>query len=248
MRAFAGRVAVVTGASRGIGRAIATHLGREGAYVFLNYTANESAAAQALAELQGAGGEGELLRFDVSTTADVQAAFERVVASRGRVDILVNNAGLSIDGLLVRVKDDDFDRVLDVNLKGTFACARAVARPMMKQRYGRIVNLTSVVGETGNAGQASYSASKAGVIGLTKSLAKELASRGITVNAVSPGLIDTDMTSGLSAPAREAMLAEIPAGRAGTAAEVADAVAFLCAERAAYITGQVLRVNGGMYL
>ena len=248
MKPLENKVAVVTGASRGIGRAIAVRLAKQGAYVFLNFTSNEAAAADALAAVHDAGGQGELLRFDVAATADVMAGFEKVITSKGRVDILVNNAGISIDGLLVRVKDEDFQKVIDVNLKGVFACSRAVARPMMKQRHGRIVNLTSVVGEAGNAGQTTYAASKAGIIGLTKSLAQELASRGITVNAVSPGLIDTDMTAAISGDARNTMLQQIPAGRAGTADEIAAAVVFLCGEDAAYITGQVLRVNGGMYL
>ena len=247
-RPLEGRVALVTGASRGIGRAIAEALGARGAYVFLNYASNEAAAAEALAGVRAAGGEGELTRFDVANTADVQSGIEAIVGAKARIDILVNNAGISQDALLVRAKDEDFDRVLDVNLRGAFACARAAARTMMKQRRGRIVNLTSVVGESGNAGQSVYAASKAGVIGLTRALAKELASRAITVNAVSPGLIDTDMTAFIQGDARSTMLAGIPAGRAGTAAEVAHAVAFLCSDEAAYITGQVLRVNGGMYL
>jgi 3-oxoacyl-[acyl-carrier protein] reductase len=244
---LAGRVALVTGASRGIGRAVAARLARDGAFVFVNYRENESAAALALAEVRAAGGDGALLRFAVESAGEVQGAFEEI-ATRGRLDILVNNAGISVDGLLVRVKEEDFERVLAVNLKGAFLCARAAARPMMKQRGGRIVNLTSVVGETGNVGQATYSASKAAILGLTKSLAQELASRSITVNAVSPGLIETDMTAAIQGEAREAMLGKIPMGRAGTAGEVAEAVAFLCSDAAAYITGQVIRVNGGMYM
>jgi 3-oxoacyl-[acyl-carrier protein] reductase len=243
-----GRVALVTGGSRGIGRAIATRLALSGAYVFVNYRSREEAAAEALAEIRAAGGQGELLPFDVAQTAAIDQAIARVLEGRGRLDILVNNAGVSGDALLVRARDEDFDRVLAVNLRGAFATARAAARPMMKQRFGRIVNLTSVVGEAGNAGQAIYAASKAGIIGFTKTIARELASRSITVNAVSPGFIETEMTASLSGEAREAILRTIPAGRAGTVAEVAHAVAFLCSERAAYLTGVVLRVNGGMYM
>jgi 3-oxoacyl-[acyl-carrier protein] reductase len=247
-RPLSDRIALVTGASRGIGRAIAVRLAEEGAFVFLNYTANEEAAGAALAAVRAAGGDGELSRFDIADYEAVQAAIDQIVKARGRLDLLVNNAGISIDGLLVRVRPEDFDRVIAVNLRGTFACLRAVAKPMMKQRYGRIVNLTSVTGEAGNPGQTSYSASKAGIIGMTKTLAAELASRGITVNAVSPGFIETDMTKALPEEAKTAFLSKIPVGRPGTPEEVADAVAFLCSERAGYITGQVLRVNGGMYL
>lgn len=245
---FDGASVLVTGGSRGIGRAIATRLALSGAYVFVNYRSREEAAAEALAEIRAAGGQGELLPFDVAQTAAIDQAIARVLEGRGRLDILVNNAGVSGDALLVRARDEDFDRVLAVNLRGAFATARAAARPMMKQRFGRIVNLTSVVGEAGNAGQAIYAASKAGIIGFTKTIARELASRSITVNAVSPGFIETEMTASLSGEAREAILRTIPAGRAGTVAEVAHAVAFLCSERAAYLTGVVLRVNGGMYM
>jgi 3-oxoacyl-[acyl-carrier protein] reductase len=243
-----GRVALVTGASRGIGRAIATRLALSGAYVFLNYRSREDAAQEALAEIRAAGGQGELCPFDLAQTAAVDRAVAQVLESRGRLDILVNNAGISGDGLLVRARDEDLDRVLAVNLRGAFAAARAAARPMMKQRWGRIVNLSSVVGEAGNAGQSVYAMSKAGIIGLTKTLARELASRAVTVNAVSPGFIETEMTAALSAEAREAILRSIPAGRPGTAEEVAHAVEFLCSERAAYLTGVVLRVNGGLYM
>jgi 3-oxoacyl-[acyl-carrier protein] reductase len=247
-RPFEGKVAIVTGASRGIGRAVAERLAKGGAFVFVNFTSREAAAGEVLSAIRANGGDGELLRFDVSRSAEVAAGIDHALAQKGRLDILVNNAGISRDGLLVRAKDDDFDTTIAINLRGAFACARAVAKPMMKQRAGRIVNLTSVVGEAGNAGQSVYAASKAGIVGFTRALAQELASRGITVNAVSPGLIDTDMTAAIPAEARDAMLREIPAGRAGTAAEVAHAVAFLCEDQSAYITGQVLRINGGMYV
>lgn len=241
-----GAVALVTGASRGIGRAIARRLAREGARVIVNYTANEEAALAALAECPG----GFVARFDVGDPAAVDAAIKDIAQRAGRLDILVNNAGVAIDGLLMRVKDDDWRRTLDVNLSGAFHCCRAAARYLLKARdRGRIVNVTSVVGETGSAGQAAYVAAKAGLIGLTKTLAREFASRGVTANAVSPGFIDTDMTAAHVTPeAREKLCAQIPLARIGSADDVAEAVAYLCSPRASYVTGQVLRVNGGLVM
>jgi len=213
--------------------------------VVLSYAGNEAAAAEAVAL---AGPNARSIKFDVADTAACAAAVDEVVKGAGRLDVLVNNAGVAIDGLAVRIKDGDWDRTLDTNLKGAFALCRAAARPMMKQRSGSIVNLTSVVGETGNVGQAAYAASKAGLIGLTKSLARELASRNIRVNAVSPGFIDTDMTAGLSAELKAKMTETIPLGRLGSADEVARAVLFLAGDAASYVTGEVLKVNGGMYM
>jgi 3-oxoacyl-[acyl-carrier protein] reductase len=242
---FTGKVVLVTGGSRGIGRACAVAFARAGATVVISYAGNEAAAAEAVAL---AGPNARSIKFDVADTAACAAAVDEVLKGSGRLDVLVNNAGVAIDGLAVRVKDDDWDRTLDTNLKGAFAMCRAVARPMMKQRSGAIVNLTSVVGETGNVGQTAYAASKAGLIGLTKSLARELSSRNIRVNAVSPGFIDTDMTAGLNPELRNAMTQTIPLGRLGTADEVARAVLFLASDAASYVTGEVLKVNGGMYM
>jgi 3-oxoacyl-[acyl-carrier protein] reductase len=242
---FTGKVVLVTGGSRGIGRACAVAFGKAGATVVLSYAGNEAAAAEAVAL---AGPRARSIKLDVADTAACAAAVDEVVKGAGRLDVLVNNAGVAIDGLAVRVKDDDWDRTLDTNLKGAFALCRAAARPMMKQRSGAIVNLTSVVGETGNVGQAAYAASKAGLIGLTKSLARELASRNIRVNAVSPGFIDTDMTSRLNEELKTKMTEAIPLGRLGSADEVARAVLFLAGDTASYVTGEVLKVNGGMYM
>jgi 3-oxoacyl-[acyl-carrier protein] reductase len=245
---LAGQSALVTGASRGIGRAIALHLARQGAYVGINFVSNEEAAASTLAEVTSLGGSGELLGFDVS---DPEAASERVrsfAKSRGSLDILVNNAGLAIDGLILRYKPDDWDRIVRVNLGGAFHCARAAARSMVRARYGRIINLSSVVASMGNPGQVAYASTKAGLEGMTRSLALELAQRGITVNSIAPGMIDTEMTETLSDDVRAAYLTGIPAGRLGSAEEVAFVVGFLASREAGYITGQVLAVNGGMYV
>jgi 3-oxoacyl-[acyl-carrier protein] reductase len=242
---WTGKVVLVTGGSRGIGRACAVAFGQAGATVVLSYAGNESAAAEAV---NAAGSKARSVRFDVADTAACAAAVEDIVRAEGRLDVLVNNAGVSIDGLAVRIKDADWDRQLDTNLKGSFALCRAAARPMMKQRAGAIVNLTSVVGETGNVGQAAYAASKAGLIGLTKALARELASRNVRVNAVSPGFIDTDMTARLAAELKEKLTESIPLGRLGSADEVAKAVLFLASDAASYVTGEVLKVNGGMYM
>ena len=246
---FKGTVALVTGASRGIGRAIAVALARGGASVALNYAGNEAAAAEALALVQQAGApKAKLLRFDVADPAACAAAVEQVVAELGGLHILVNNAGIAIDQLVMRLKDEDWNRQLQVNLTGAFNLIRAVTRPMMKQRSGSIVNLTSVVGEMGNAGQAAYSATKAGLEGLTRSVARELASRSIRVNAVAPGFIDTDMTAGLPEAARAKLKESIPLARLGSAEDVANAVAFLASDQASNVTGEVLHVNGGMYM
>ncbi len=243
---FTDRIAVVTGGSRGIGRAVCLELARRGAHVALCYAGNEAAAKETVAACEAEGARAMAVRCDVSDESQVKALMDAALKEFGRIDILVNNAGITRDGLLMTMKEADFDAVLDANLKGAFLCMKAVSRPMMKQRYGRIVNLSSVVGLRGNAGQANYAASKAGLIGLTKSAARELASRGITVNAVAPGFIDTDMTAALPEAARTALFASIPAGRLGRAEEVARAVAFLASEASAYLTGQVLAVDGGM--
>lgn len=243
---FTGKTAVVTGGSRGIGRAICLELARGGANVMLCYAGNEEAALDTVAACEALGAKAAAMRCDVSKTDEVKALVDAAIQQFGAVHILVNNAGITRDGLLMTMKEDAWDQVLDTNLKGAFLTMKAVARTMMKQRYGRIVNLSSVVGLHGNAGQVNYAASKAGVIGMTKSLAKELASRGVTVNAVAPGFIDTDMTAALPQAARDALLPTIPAQRLGAAEEVAQAVAFLASDQAAYITGQVLAVDGGM--
>ncbi len=246
---FKGKTALVTGASRGIGRAIAVAFAGGGAKVALNYASNEAAAKEALEECVKAGAEtARLFRFDVADPASCAQAVEAVVKELGSLDVLVNNAGIALDQLVMRVKDEDWQRQLQVNLTGAFNLIRAAARPMMKARGGAIVNLTSVVGEMGNAGQAAYASAKAGLIGLTKSVARELASRNVRVNAVAPGYIDTDMTASLPEAAKAKMMEMIPLARLGTAEDVADAVAWLASDRASYVTGEVLRVNGGMYM
>lgn len=243
-----GKVAIVTGASRGIGRAIAIRLAEQKARVFVNYQKNEAAARQVRDEIIQAGGAADLLGFDVSSPDEVAAAVKSVLDTAGRIDILVNNAGRTRDNLFVFMKESDWDDVLGTNLKGTYLMTKAVIKPMFKAKWGRIVNIASVAGQYGNPGQANYSASKAGIIGLTKAVAREFAERSITVNAVSPGLIDTDMTEGLPEKARQAIVSQIPVGRIGTAEEVADAVSFLVSGWADYITAQVISVNGGLYM
>jgi 3-oxoacyl-[acyl-carrier protein] reductase len=243
-----GQVALVTGASRGIGRAIARHLARAGARVFVNCRRDTASAAETLALIAAAGGRAELAAFDVADPVAVRAGVEAVRAQAERIDILVNNAGMTIDNLLLRLTPEAWDEVMAVNLRGTFNCTRAVARGMVRARFGRIVNLSSVIGLMGNAGQGAYAAAKAGIIGFTKAMARELASRNVTVNAVAPGFIDTEMTERLPEAQRSEYLAVIPAGRLGTADEVADAVTFLVRRESAYITGQVIGVNGGLYM
>ena len=242
-----GKVALVTGASRGIGKAVALEMARQGAKVVAS--ARNAELLDALVdEIRSAGGEAVAVIGDVAQAADADQLVAKASEAFGRVDILVNNAGITRDGLLLRMKDEDWDAVLDTNLKGAFLCTRAAAKVMSKQKEGRIINISSVVGEMGNAGQVNYSASKAGLLGLTKATARELARRNVTVNAITPGFIVTDMTDGLSDKAREGLTAQIPLGRLGTVTDVAASVVFLASDQAAYITGQILGVNGGMYM
>lgn len=246
MMDFTGRTALVTGGSRGIGRAICLELAKGGANVALCCAGSETAAGETVRLAEELGARALAVRCDVSDAGQVSSLIGAVLHGFGRIDILVNNAGITRDNLLMRMSEGDFDAVIAANLKGTFLCMKAVSRLMLKQRYGRIVSLSSVVGLRGNAGQVNYAASKAGIIGMTKSLAKELAGRNVTVNAVAPGFIGTDMTAAMPEAARDAVLASIPMNRMGTAEEVARTVAFLASDEAAYITGQVLAVDGGM--
>lgn len=238
--------AVVTGASRGIGRAICLELARQGANVIVNYTGNVEAARQTAEECQSLGVQAFVYQADVSVAAQAQGLIEECISRFGSIDILVNNAGITRDNLMMRMSEEDFDKVLDINLKGAFLCAKAACRPMMKQRFGRIVSLSSVVGLRGNAGQANYAASKAGLIGLSKAMAKELATKGVTVNVVAPGFIETDMTSVLPESVRTQLLGSIPMGSLGKAQDVAQAAVFFAMPQNGYITGQVLCVDGGM--
>lgn len=240
------KVALVTGASRGIGRAIALSLAEAGADVVINYSGNEAKANEVVAEIEKMGRRALAIRANVAEFAQVEQMVEQVLSHYGKLDILVNNAGITRDNLIMRMKEEDWDLVIDTNLKGVFNCIKAVTRPMMKQRSGRIINISSVVGVMGNAGQANYVAAKAGVIGLTKSTAKELASRGITVNAVAPGFIETDMTDVLGENVREELMKLIPLSRLGKPEDVAHLVRFLASSGADYITGQVIHVDGGM--
>jgi len=241
-------VALVTGAARGIGRAIAIFLARPGLTLYLNDIALGEEASRTQQEVTGRGAQAKLIEFNVADAGQVQQAVDEILKESGRLDLLVNNAGITRDNLILRMKEEEWDAVLAVNLKGAYNCIRAVSKAMVKQRFGRIINISSVVGVMGNAGQANYVASKAGLIGLTKAVARELASRNITVNAVAPGFIQTEMTESLPAKVKEEMLAQIPLGRFGTPEEVAQAVAFLASDAAAYLTGQVIHVNGGMLM
>ena len=241
-----GCAALVTGGSRGIGRAVCLELARRGAAVAVNYTGNSGAAEETAALCRELGAQAAVFQSDVADPDACEALVQAVREQFGRLDILVNNAGITRDGLLMTAKAEDLDRVLDVNLKGAYFCMKAAAKLMVRQRYGRVVNLSSVVGLRGNPGQTAYAASKAGILGLTKAAAKELAGRGITVNAVAPGFIETDMTAALPEKAREAMLSTVPMARPGEPADVARAAAFFAEREAAYITGQVLCIDGGM--
>lgn len=243
-----GKTAIVTGGSRGIGRTISLKLADLGAFVYVNYVSRPDAAEETIAQIKQAGGSGAGKQFDVSDFSATQDAFKEMIAEAGALDILVNNAGITRDGLVARMKETDWDAVLDTNLKGAFSCAKAAIKPMMKNRWGRIINISSVVGYCGNGGQVNYSAAKAGMVGLTKSLAREFASRKITVNCVAPGYIVTEMTARLPDKVKEKMLGEIPAGILGSAEDVAAAVAYLAGDEAGYVTGQTIHVNGGMYM
>ena len=241
-----GKVAVVTGASRGIGKAIAVKLASKGATVVINYNGSRERAEEVKNEVESAGGKAVIIQCNVADFDACKEFIETVIKEQGRIDILVNNAGITKDGLLMKMSEEDFDKVLDTNLKGTFHTIRAALRQMIRQRSGRIINMASVVGVSGNAGQANYAASKAGVIGLTKTAAREVASRGITVNAIAPGFIETEMTDVLPEDVKENLLASIPLKRMGQTKDIAETVAFLASDKAAYITGQTISVDGGM--
>ncbi|HTJ84356.1 MAG TPA: 3-oxoacyl-ACP reductase FabG [Polyangiaceae bacterium] len=243
-----GKVALVTGGSRGIGRAVSEALARAGAFVVVNYVRGEEEAKKTVAAIEAAGGRAEAVGFDVANMAATEAAVGEIAKRHGKLDILVANAGIAIDGLLLRLKEEDLDKLFDVNVKGAVASAKAAIKTMMRQKHGRIVFLSSIVGEAGNGGQTGYAATKAALLGITKSIAKEYASRGITVNAVAPGFIDTDMTTQIPDQAKVEMLKAIPLGRTGRSEEVAAAVLFLSSDEASYVTGEVLRVNGGMLM
>ena len=248
MFSLEGKIALVTGGSRGIGRAICETLAGAGAHVIVNYRSGVAEAAEVVTAIESKGGTAEALAFDVSDPESVDTAVRDLVKRCGGLHILVNNAGIAMDQLLLRVKPEEVERTFSVNVAGTIYCSKAAIRPMMKAKTGRIVSLSSVVAESGNPGQAVYSASKAALIGLTKTLAREYASRGVTVNAVAPGFIETDMTAALPKEAQEGIIAQTPAGRVGRPEEIAAAVLYLVSDEAAFVTGQTLRVNGGMYV
>ncbi|AEI44383.1 3-oxoacyl-[acyl-carrier-protein] reductase [Paenibacillus mucilaginosus] len=243
-----GKVALVTGASRGIGRAIAVALAEAGADVVVNYAGSEGAASETVQAVEALGRKAVKIKANVGQSQEVDDMFKQVLETFGRIDILVNNAGITRDNLIMRMKEEEFDQVIETNLKGVFNCIKAATRPMMKQRSGRIINISSVVGALGNAGQMNYVAAKAGVIGMTKTAAKELASRGITVNCVAPGFIETDMTDKLNEELRQALLTQIPLARLGQPEDIAKAVRYLASEDASYLTGQTIHVDGGMYM
>ncbi|WP_367179407.1 3-oxoacyl-[acyl-carrier-protein] reductase [Clostridium sp.] len=243
-----GKTAVITGASRGIGRSIALKLAKQGANVVVNYRNSVDAVAQVVKEIEALGVKVLAIQADISSYSDVEKMMKKCVEEFGSIDILVNNAGITKDGLLMRMKEEDFDSVIDINLKGAFNCTRHVSAIMLKQRSGRIINISSVTGITGNAGQVNYSAAKAGIIGMTKSVAREFGSRGVTCNAVAPGFIQTDMTESLPNKVKDAMMSTIPLKRLGRPEDVANVVAFLATDEAAYITGQVINVDGGMVM
>lgn len=243
-----GRVAVVTGGGRGIGRAIAQRLGAEGAKVAVTYRSNDQAARETARLVRKAGGECEIFKGDVSEAGDVKRVFDGVAEAFGAVEVLINNAGTTRDNIMLRMKEEEFDEVLDTNLKGAYNCTRAVLRGMVRNRWGRIVNVSSVVGLAGNAGQANYAASKAGLLGFTKSVAREVAERGITVNAVAPGYVDTELTGTLSDSVKEQILGQVPTGRFGEPEEIAEVIVFFTGEGAGYVTGQTIAVDGGMIM
>ena len=248
MKRFENKIVLVTGAGRGIGASIAKRFASEGAEVIVNYSGNDEAAQKTVDEITATGGQAQKYKCGVNDSESVKVMIDEIIKEFGRIDILVNNAGITKDGLMLRMTDEDFDRVIDVNLKGTFNCTKYVSKYMLKQKSGKIINISSVVGLSGNAGQVNYSASKAGIIGITKSAAKELSSRGITVNAVAPGYVDTDMTKVLSDNIRNEILKNIPLQRMGNVEDISNCVAFLASEDASYITGQVISVDGGMHI
>lgn len=248
MKRFENKIVLVTGAGRGIGASIAKRFASEGAEVIVNYSGNDEAAQKTVDEITATGGQAQKYKCSVNDSESVKVMIDEIIKEFGRIDILVNNAGITKDGLMLRMTDEDFDRVIDVNLKGTFNCTKYVSKYMLKQKAGKIINISSVVGLSGNAGQVNYSASKAGIIGITKSAAKELSSRGITVNAVAPGYVDTDMTKVLSDNIRNEILKNIPLQRMGNVEDISNCVAFLASEDASYITGQVISVDGGMHI
>lgn len=245
---LAEKIAIVTGGSRGIGRAVCQRLAAMGALVYINYVSRPDAAQETQLLIEEAGGRAEIIQFDVADAGQVQEAFKQIAGDAGSIDILINNAGITRDGLMARMKEDDWDAVLATNLKGAFLCAKAAAKPMMKKKWGRIVNISSVIGFTGNAGQVNYAAAKAGLTGLTKSIAREYASRNITVNGVAPGYIITEMTESMAEATQDKIKSEIPMASLGTSEDVAGAVAYLVSEDGRYVTGQTLHVNGGMYM